>query len=130
MSTYPYTTNTKTVYFPNDTSGQTGSYARVLQLSTGYLLDNADGIFKASPGDHEIPLVEGQPFIYHFSESRHVWDDGEYQAYAYDNTDKLFSVAQFSIYDDREVIMSNIEYEIRHISSTIEDFPIPVYTIP
>lgn len=61
----------------------TGVWAEVIQESSGYTLDDADGSFRATPGDFacsaaEDPTIKGR---YVFTDSRSSWSDGEYSIY-------------------------------------------------
>ena len=99
--------NTKTVYFPYINSGEGGLYARVLQVATGYFLDNNDGVFKATSIDGKVPLTESSgPSVYYFSENRTVWNNGQYQCYGYTSGNYLFAGADFYVFEDREISLS------------------------
>jgi hypothetical protein len=114
----------KTVRFPYGLQGQTGLYAKVRQESTGYLLDNNDGVFKAIPSNPNIPLTEDSTFFestYSFIENRVPWADGEYYAYAYDSLSFIVSVACFSVLDDEEVIRSVLHNNVRRTLGLIHE---------
>jgi hypothetical protein len=115
--------NTKTVYLPYSVSGASGLYARVFQSSTGYWLDNTDGVFKALPVDPEIPLTEqsGGPSVYYFSESRSVWFNGFYLIYGYTNVDYLFGGAEFYILSDAEVSIAVLSEYIEIVKKIEEN---------
>lgn len=60
---------------------------RVRRMIDGYLIDGADGIFKASPGTNGLsasPYTQ-LPGIYYVDENRQKWDDGEYTIASYDD---------------------------------------------
>jgi hypothetical protein len=113
----------KSVYFPHWLSGQTGTYSKLRQEATGYLLDNTDGVFKANPVNPNIPLTEDPncPSVYYFIENRVPWPDGEYYGFAYTSADLLFSVAHFSAVQDIEVIDADIYNHVRRALGLIHE---------
>jgi hypothetical protein len=113
----------KAVYFPHWLPGQTGTYSKVRQEATGYLLDNTDGVFKAVSVDPKIPLTEDTncQSIYYFIENRNIWPDGEYYAFAYSSSDFLFSVACFSVVEDIEVIRADVYNAVRRTLGLIHE---------
>ena len=124
--------NNKAVYFPHWLPGQLGTYSKVRQEATGYLLDNTDGLFKAVPVDPKIPLTEDLncQSVYYFIENRNLWPDGEYYGFAYNSLDFLFSIAHFSVVEDIEVIDADIYNAVRRTLGLVhENFFIdyPVY---
>ena len=63
--------------------GASGLYLRVLQVGSGYWLDNTDGVFRlfnpTNPASFNLPLVENtpsSPSVYYFGDSREVWAGG------------------------------------------------------
>jgi len=102
--------NFKTIYLPYNKTGETGLYGRIIQLATGFLLDNIDGIFRAVPVLFDIPTIEiiQAPSVYMISENRTVWADGEYQAYGYDSINYLFAGATIFILNDIEVSQATL----------------------
>ena len=107
--------NTKNFYMPYYSSGVSGLYARVLQVGTGYWLDNTDGLFRnfnpATPGVFSFPLTEvlpSAPSVYYLGESRQIWPNGEYSAFSWDTSDFLFAKADMFIQDDSEVSDSDL----------------------
>lgn len=121
----------KSVYFPYYLPGQTGFYARVVHMYTGKILDNTDGQFKETPTNSKIPLTEDQPSIYYFTEDRQVWKNGPYQAYAYTDSDELFSVAEFFVFYNREVSFSEMQRDLKEIDQDIDvKLQVPTYPIP
>lgn len=61
-------------------------YAIVRRLSDDFLLDDADGVFKAgTPADPYISLTENgvEKGVYELSESRTVWTDNRYRVTFY-----------------------------------------------
>jgi hypothetical protein len=104
----------KVLYFPCSISGLIGTYSRVRQISTGYLLDNNDGVFRAICGDPNVPLTEDAdtPYVYFLIENRIPWGDGEYNFFGYDATGLLFSAGTLYIYDNAEVLEESYVIEI------------------
>jgi hypothetical protein len=105
--------NDKKVFLPFYYTGYTTLYARVLQVATGWFLDNAGsppGIFRLSPTDSNIPLSEysALPSIYRFIENRSVWPNGEYNVFGYDPGSGLFAGGPLFILDDEEVSQSDL----------------------
>jgi hypothetical protein len=102
--------NAKDIYLPFQLTGLSGVYMRVMQDSTGYYLDHADGAFRATPATPNIPLTEvtSLPSVYSRSESRTVWTDGEYNIFGYDVTNVLICGATMFIMDDVEVTMDDV----------------------
>lgn len=98
----------KKIYLPYYSSGASGLYARVFQVSTGYWLDYVDGVFKGVPTNPKNPLAEVAPSLYYFGEQRQVWSNGQYQVYGYDALDYLFAGAEMYILDDREVSQATL----------------------
>jgi|GEM_PF-7004831 len=122
----------KSVYFPYFLSGQIGLYVKVFQVSTGNYLDYTDGTFKVAPLNPDTPLSEilTAPSIYYFTESRSVWDDGEYQLYAYKPVDTIFSVANLSILNDEEVSASVVESDLKRALGLMHEniyIDLPIY---
>lgn len=60
-------------------------YAMVRRAADSYFLNDADGSFAAAPADPYLSLSENATLkaLYEVSESRTVWDDGEYLAVYY-----------------------------------------------
>lgn len=113
----------KGVYFPHWLPGQTGTYSKLRQEATGYLLDYTDGVFKAIPVNDRIPLTEDSncQSVYYFIENRVPWPDGEYYGFAYTSVDLLFSVTHFSVVQDIEVIDAEIYNHIRRALGLIHE---------
>lgn len=60
-------------------TGGTYNAARVVRAADGYLLDHADGVFRASPATPSGALVEvGTSGRYKLDENAEKWDDGTY----------------------------------------------------
>jgi hypothetical protein len=122
--------SSKTINFPYILSGQTGFYAKVLQVSTGYFLDNIDGVFKLLPIQLNIPLIElGSTSVYYFSENRVTWSDGEYQSFAYTLT-SIFSVARIYVYNNEEVSYTGIQSDLKRTLGLLHEnifIDLPVY---
>ncbi|MBZ0220680.1 MAG: hypothetical protein K8I01_09650 [Candidatus Methylomirabilis sp.] len=87
---------------------------RVLRLADGHLLDANDGTFKAAPSMPFSLMDEDgtRKGEYSLTENRQEWQDGEYtfavrrqtgEAPAY--TDPVVGFGEFSIKDDREVVL-------------------------
>jgi hypothetical protein len=96
----------KLLYFPHRISGLTGTYSKIRQVSTGYLLDNVDGVFRGAPGNSNVPLMEDSDTsaVYYLAENRSPWDDGEYHFFGYEASGLLFTAGTLYIYDDSEVL--------------------------
>lgn len=103
--------NLKTILMPYFASGVSGLYSRIYQVGTGYWLDNTDGVFRLTPGQINIPMTEvlpNMPSIYSINESRQVWTDGQYHAFAYDVSGFLFAGADFFVLDDIGVSLATL----------------------
>ncbi len=76
--------NTKKIKVPWSETGKT-VYAIVVRDADGYLLNDADGTFAASPADPYLALSEHGTVkgLYSASESRTAWNDGRYGIYIY-----------------------------------------------
>lgn len=102
--------NTKSFYMPYFRPGTSGLYMRVLQVASNYWLDNTDGVFRnfnpSDPSSFNLSLIENtpsSPSVYYFGESREIWADGEYHAFAWDGSGYLFAGADMFILNDQEV---------------------------
>ena len=87
---------------------------KVRQASTGYYLDDADGDFRVTPATPNISLavVASLPSVYYRSESRKVWNDGEYNIFGYDVANALICGATLFIMDDKELTEKTLmDYE-------------------
>jgi|GEM_PF-3971428 len=102
--------NIKQFLLPYYSTGQVGLYARVLQVATGYFLDDTDGIFRISAADPKIFIAEysAGTSLYYFSENRTVWADGKYSIFGYDASDNLFAGGDLFILGDVEVSQSDL----------------------
>lgn len=102
--------NFKNIYLPYNKTGETGLYGRIVQLATGFWLDNTDGIFRAVPVLFDIPTIEiiQAPSVYMITENRAIWANGEYSVYGYDSTNYLFAGATIFILNDIEVSQATL----------------------
>ncbi len=102
--------NPKQVFLPYYSSGATTLYARVLNPVTGFMLDYADGVFRAAPATPNIPLTEysGTPSVYYFTEARTAWIDGEYNIFGYTLAGYLFAGADLFLLNDVMVSQADL----------------------
>jgi len=102
--------NIKQFLLPYFVQGATGLYCRILQMSTGYFLDDSDGIFRVSAVDPKVLILEYAPgtSLYYFTENRTVWADGKYSIFGYDSSDNLFAGGDLFILNDAEVSESDL----------------------
>lgn len=100
---------TKKFSFFLQTSGLT-VYAVVIQLDTGYYLDDADGNFAAAPADPYQEVTESATLAgrYTYNESRYAWANGAYEILCYSQLggspnpliDTPVASAKFDLYND------------------------------
>lgn len=118
--------NIKSVLLPGYPT-TSNAYAKVLQVATGYFLDNAGspaGVFRAVQTDSHIPLTADidlpSVFVFATPEDRSVWADGEYSIFAYDGGGNLFAGGSLFILNDLEVSQATILQYLQLIKK-IED---------
>jgi len=95
---FPYTWTGRTIVFKCQQFDENGN-------PTGKWLDDADGDFRASPGDDTIPMSESGIVsgLYYKSEGRKTWDDGIYRFYFIDDAESfLVGHAESLVYYDAE----------------------------
>ena len=86
-------------------------YFKFRRISTGFWLDNHDGVFKADPIDDRIPATEIDG-LYFITENRSIWSNvstiTDYIAVAYDNeNDTKIGYAHFEVrYDICDITLS------------------------
>ncbi len=114
--------NAKDIFLPYQSTGLIGTYMRVRQVSTGFLLDNADGDFRAVPATPNIPLAESSnlPSVYFKSENRLDWTTGEYDIVGYDGSNALICGATLYILNDTEVSQATL-MEYMEFIKNVED---------
>jgi hypothetical protein len=106
--------NVKDIYLPFQTAGITTNYMKIRRALDGFYLDDVDGDFRATPATPNISLavVASLPSVYYRSESRKVWNDGEYNIFGYDVANTLICGATLFIMDDKELTEKTImDYE-------------------
>lgn len=91
------------------------AYAVVKREADGYILNDADGSYAASPADPYLALTEHGTIkgLYEASESRQVWADGRYTAVVYKQAgaspdpaaDTVIGSGEMAIRDDKEVYL-------------------------
>jgi hypothetical protein len=102
--------NSKDIYLPFQNTGLSGVYMRIRQDSTGFYLDHADGVFRATPATPNIPLEEvaSLPSVYYRSEDRATWITDEYNIFGYDVSNNLICGATMFILNDTEVSQATL----------------------
>ena len=104
----------KTLTFPYSSTGLTDICIVVKQIATGYFLDHTDGVYRETPANPYIPLVElatPEQGTYERNEDRTVWSDGSYRSLVYPDatgTKAPIGAEEMYIKADAEVILTSI----------------------
>ncbi len=110
--------NIKTLTFPYSSTGLTDVCVVVKQITTGYLLDHVDGVYRETPANPYIPLVElatPEQGVYERDESRSVWSNGLYRGLVYldaTGTKAPIGTEEMYINADTEVIVADLVVDI------------------
>lgn len=104
--------NVKTLIQPALQSGATVVFV-IKQRSTGYMLDNVDGVYRATPATKYIPATEDVDMAgrYVLNESRTAWADDDYDWMTYYQTSgpvyTQFGAGELETLNDLEVTLSS-----------------------
>lgn len=103
-------------------------YLTALRKADAYLLDDADGIFRASPvSDFAIAMAANadQPALYEKTEARTSWQDGVYLISFYlqiggspaPTTDPMVASAEITMEDDEEQTSGDIISSVTNLNT-------------
>lgn len=104
-------------------------YLTAKRKADSYLLDDADGVFRAAPADFAVAMsADGaQPALYVKEEARTSWQDGDYLIAFYlqvggspaPTTDPLIASNELTLEDDAEVVAGgNSTSSVTNITTT------------
>jgi len=92
-----------------------------------FLLDDADGSFRAAPADPYLSMPEDSSIRgrYEVDEDRTVWDDGKYTAVVYKQTggssipaaDVVIGAGEFDVSNNGEVTLGPVAIDVTFIKS-------------
>ena len=103
--------NIKKITFPYSVIGMTTVCVVLKQMSTGYICDHIDGVYKAVPANPYVPLAElavPEQGTYERNENRTVWANGLYRGLVYPDatgTKAPIGSEEMYIVSDAEVVI-------------------------